>query len=219
MSDIDKLNRSFNDLTNYLQFVKSIGFKGFDCSEDVLKTLKSLDIVNLNYVAESVDNSCGDCSLKGEKFDGFGDKRSNIMFISESPDDLINKSSESSVLFAKMLNSIGLSVDNVYITYLLKCKLPQHIVPLNTEFQHCLQKVESEIKTILPSLICVLGSNATRVIMKKEGLVSGLRGHFIEYGRSILFPTFHPSYLLKNPENKKEAWSDLKKLKEKLSEL
>ena len=217
MNNLETLNRSFDEVVSYLNYIKSIGFKGFDSSDDLINIVKELDIIKFKSLP--VEISCGDCNIQGEKIDGIGDKNSKIIFVCESPDDLTDLNSEASQLFSKMLNSIGISIDNVYITYLLKCKIPQDVIPSNREYKLCFSNIENEIKSISPSLICVLGSTATRVLMKKEGLVSDLRGHFIEFGRSILFPTFHPSYLLKNPAKKKEAWSDLKKLKEKLSDI
>ncbi|MCP3921349.1 MAG: hypothetical protein GY714_02065 [Desulfobacterales bacterium] len=231
MENETSINEICDDVLNYLGYISSSGCKGFDSSSDILNIVNNLDQIKVklkqNVVDSKVDvknkgSKCNDCILSGDFINGLGNSNSKIVFICESPDiekNLMDENNDTGKLFLKMMEAIGITKNDIYITYLLRCTVPEHILPSENDYTLCSSELENEISSIKPSVICALGSNVTRILMKKEGSVSDLRGHFFEYGRSVLYPTFNPSFLIKHSERKKDAWSDLKKLQEKLSEI
>lgn len=157
---------------------------------------------------------------------GVGNPCSKIMFIGEAPGEEEDLKGEPFVgkagrLLDKMLESIGLSRhENVYIANVLKSRPPDNKISLCPEsIPKCLPFLLKQIEIISPKIICCLGSVATTALLKRNEPITKIRGTIFDYNGIILIPTYHPSYLLRNPLAKKEAWEDFKKIKFLLNEL
>lgn len=125
-------------------------------------------------------------------------------------------------MVARMLAAIHLEGDDVFITNLLKCGLPETCQPVATHIQCCLGYLRRQIAVIAPDVICSMGIIATRALLDLPQSLSQLRGRFHPYatldGRQIpVMPTYHPSYLRQAEEMKKETWKDLQLIEKRLA--
>jgi DNA polymerase len=121
-------------------------------------------------------------------------------------------------LLTKMICAMGLSRDEVYIANIVKCRPPNNRPPQEDEIAACQPFLIKQIEAIAPRIICALGTFAAQTLLASHIRISDLRGKFFDFRGSDLcdgikvLPTFHPAYLLRNPEEKKKVWEDLKKI-------
>jgi uracil-DNA glycosylase len=115
-------------------------------------------------------------------------------------------------LLTKMLASVDLSRDEVYICNTVKCRPPSNRNPEPDEIAACAPFLAAQLATLEPKVILSLGSVATRALLDTAAPIGKLRGRVHPYGDAVLIPTFHPAFLLRNPgqEFKRMAWEDLK---------
>ena len=115
-------------------------------------------------------------------------------------------------LLTRMLESIHLSRDEVYITNVVKCRPPSNRNPEGDEMAECMPFLRAQIATIQPKVVLSLGSVATQALLRTKEAIGKLRGSIHPFGNAILIPTFHPAFLLRNPgqEYKRMAYEDLK---------
>jgi len=149
---------------------------------------------------------------------GAGDEHAKLMFVGEAPgrdEDLQGEPfvGKSGQLLTKIINSIGLKRTDVYIANILKCRPPGNRNPEPYEIAMCQGYLSKQISIIKPKIICTLGKFAAQTLLNSQQPISQLRGRFFEYMGAKLIPTFHPAYLLYNPNEKKLVWQDMKKIK------
>ena len=115
-------------------------------------------------------------------------------------------------LLTKMLASVDLSREDVYICNTVKCRPPSNRNPEPDEIAACAPFLAEQLATLQPKVILSLGSVATRALLNTQTPIGKLRGRVHRYGDAVLIPTFHPAFLLRNPgqEFKRMAWDDLK---------
>jgi DNA polymerase len=100
--------------------------------------------------------------------------------------------------------------EEVYITNVVKCRPPNNRDPTPQEVAACEPFLKMQIAAIRPGVIVALGAHAARTLLKSDRGLRGLRGRWHTYQGVPLMPTYHPAYLLRHPEAKREAWHDLK---------
>jgi uracil-DNA glycosylase len=115
-------------------------------------------------------------------------------------------------LLTRMLESVKLSRDEVYICNAVKCRPPGNRNPDADELAACAPFLAEQLGVIQPRVILSLGSVATQALLRTKEPIGKLRGRVHPYGGAVLIPTFHPAFLLRNPgqEYKRMAWEDLK---------
>jgi len=151
---------------------------------------------------------------------GEGNPHADILIIGEGPgatEDSAGKPfvGRSGELLSKMLeNVLGLSRADVYISNIVKCRPPNNRVPTPTEAHTCQPYLLKQIELIQPKLILTLGATAYHYLTGDDTGITKVRGTVHTYGNATLIPTYHPSYLLRNPSAKKEVFEDLLKIKE-----
>lgn len=174
---------------------------------------------------------CDRCPLhktRKQSLVGRGDTSAEVMIVLLSPDaaddaDGLLCSGEANVLLGKMLNAINISIDDVYITSLLKCAAPVHHTISAKEIHQCDQYLKQQIQLIQPKLLVVLGEAAVRCLLQKEKSLDDLRellNSQIMDDRSVqhrfesvpLFVSYSPQELVQQPDNKRKAWLDLQQL-------
>jgi DNA polymerase len=121
---------------------------------------------------------------------------------------------EQDLMLSRMLKAISLSIENVFITNVIKCGLSLQDQPQATHVQICSSYLFRQIEIVQPELICAMGVIAARCLLGKSQPLSKMRGRLHSFipskGNKIpVLPTYHPTYLLQNPEMKKAAWADL----------
>jgi len=119
-------------------------------------------------------------------------------------------------LLTKIIEAMGMKRNDVYIGNVLKCRPPNNRNPLPTEIFICEEYLRRQIDCIKPRVICALGKFAAQTLLRTETPISRLRGKFHDYHGTVLMPTFHPAYLLRNPGEKRSVWEDMKKIMKEL---
>lgn len=124
-------------------------------------------------------------------------------------------------MLERMLAAIHLTSEEVLITNIIKCGVGPEIQPQAEHIDACFSYLQRQIRAAAPELICTMGMVATRALLRLSQPLSRLRGHFHMYkgpdGLEIpVLPTFHPSYLLQNPEMKQATWQDLQALEKRI---
>ena len=151
---------------------------------------------------------------------GEGNTNAEIMFVGEAPgsnEDSTGKPfvGRSGELLTKMIEKV-LLIDrkNVYITNIVKCRPRDNAEPTPTEAHTCQPYLLKQIELIKPKYIVALGATAYHYLTGDETNISKVRGTIHKQNGYTLIPTYHPSYLLRNPSAKKDVFEDLKMLKE-----
>ena len=163
---------------------------------------------------------CQLCSLyKTRKNLVFGDGNldAEIMFVGEAPgrdEDLagIPFVGVAGQLLIKIITAMKLERSDVFITNVLRCRPPSNRNPLPEEVVCCRPYLTELIRIIKPKIICSLGKFAAHAMLNVTNPISKLRGNFYDFEGIKLMPTFHPAYLLRNPQDKKLVWDDMKKI-------
>jgi len=171
--------------------------------------------------------ACGLCPLHQgirHKVPGQGDRHAPLMFIGEGPGQVEDEEGLAFVgpagqLLTKMLAAISLPRDRVYICNIVKCRPPNNRVPEESEAEACKLHLRMQVALVQPKVIVLLGSTAARNTLGAEIRITRDRGRWFERKGVWMMPTYHPSALLRDPAKKREAWEDMKSLRDKLMEL
>lgn len=154
---------------------------------------------------------------------GVGDPRARLMFVGEGPGHDEDVQGEPFVgragqLLTKMIEAIGLKRSEVYIANVVKCRPPGNRNPEPDEIATCEPFLFEQIAIVQPKVVVALGKFAAQTLLRSPAPISRLRGQLYEFRGATLIPTFHPAFLLRSPDYKREAWEDLKKVRALLSE-
>ena len=149
---------------------------------------------------------------------GVGNPSAELMFVGEAPgadEDLqgIPFVGRAGQLLTKIIEAIGLSREDVYIANVIKCRPPENRNPEPDEVATCEPFLFRQIDTIRPRVVVALGTFAAKTLLKTNEPISRLRGRVYEYRGAKLIPTFHPAFLLRSPERKRDTWEDMKKVR------
>jgi DNA polymerase len=150
---------------------------------------------------------------------GEGNPQADIMFIGEGPgatEDSMGRPfvGRSGELLTKMIENVLLiKREETYIANIVKCRPPGNRTPTPTEAHTCQPFLMKQIEIIKPKLIMTLGGTAYHYMTGDDTGITKVRGTVIKKDGYILIPTYHPSFLLRNPSAKKEVFEDLKKAK------
>jgi DNA polymerase len=149
---------------------------------------------------------------------GVGDPDADLMFVGEGPGEQEDLQGEPFVgragqLLTKMLASVGFDRErDCYIANVVKCRPERNRNPEPDEVAACSPFLMAQIDTIGPHVILALGNFAAQTLLGTKEGITRLRGKTYRYRSSVLVPTFHPAFLLRNPgpEFRRMAWDDLK---------
>ena len=194
----------------------------FEISED---KAKSLELLKKSIVNQK------NCDLKKQAKNivfSDGNPKSKIMLIGEAPG--ANEDHEglpfvgrAGQLLDKMLSAIDLDRRKVYISNIINYRPPENRRPTEDEIKRYLPFILRHIEIIKPKILVLLGSTAMNALIGKEIVISKMRGKWIEkqFGtcKTSVIITFHPSFLMRQPAQKKMAWIDLKMIRDKKTKL
>jgi uracil-DNA glycosylase len=225
-----KLNNPITAVTeeiiSMLKFMSRCGCNGYDPSERTIQILESWISNTSGRQSETLDeirNDLGDCQRcklwKGRNniVYGTGNPHARLVFVGEGPGYDEDRQGEPFVgkagqLLTKIIQAMKLSRDQVYICNVIKCRPPENRNPEPDEIKACFPFLKRQLDTISPDYICALGSVATNSLLEKEVFISRVRGRFFDYKGIKVMPTYHPAYLLRNPDKKREVWEDVQKI-------
>jgi uracil-DNA glycosylase len=165
---------------------------------------------------------CRLCEKRTQIVFGVGNPRARLMFVGEGPGEEEDRQGIPFVGRAGQLltdiitKGMGIKREDVYIANVVKCRPPGNRTPLEDEMETCYPFLRAQILAIRPEVLVTLGAPAAHTLMMVETPISRIRGTWTSYEGIALMPTFHPSYLLRNPAAKKFVWEDVQKVLAKL---
>jgi uracil-DNA glycosylase len=185
--------------------------------------------VSLAVVREDL-GECTRCKLSGTRTNivfGVGSETAPLMFVGEGPGAEEDRRGEPFVgpagqLLDRMIGAMGWTRDTVYIANVVKCRPPGNRDPEPDEVAECLPFLHRQIAAVAPRIIVALGKPAAHALLQSRSPIGALRGRFHNFHgiRGIqVMPTFHPAFLLRTPDRKRDAWSDLKQVIDELERL
>jgi DNA polymerase len=155
---------------------------------------------------------------------GSGNPKARLVFVGEGPgrdEDLQGEPfvGQAGKLLTRIIEAIQLTREEVYIANIIKCRPPENRNPEPDEIAACEPFLVKQLQVIQPRLICALGTFAAQTLLQTTEKISALRGRFQTYRGILLMPTYHPAFLLRNPNFKREVWEDVKKVKAEYDKL
>jgi len=207
------------DLKSYLEYLKGMGIEALPVSEIRSDEDIRPEVTSLGEIRKELGD-CKRCKLHRTRHTlvfGEGHQKAKLMIIGEGPgydEDIQGRPfvGKAGQLLTKILQSIHLEREEVYIANIIKCRPPQNRNPEPDEIQSCHPFLVKQIKAIQPKIICALGAFAAQTLLKTDVKITSLRGRSYDLSGIKVFPTYHPAYLLRNPERKKEVWEDMKQI-------
>lgn len=155
---------------------------------------------------------------------GVGNRNADIMFVGEGPGQQEDLQGEPFVgpagkLLDKMLASIGLDREKVYIANIVKCRPPGNRDPHDDEQEACMNYLRYQLMLVKPKIIVCLGRIAATAIIDRDFKITRQHGQWTERKGYWFIATYHPSALLRDESKKRPAWEDLKLIRAKLDEI
>ncbi len=227
------------NLENYLEYQRDEGIQRLEVDRAVLAGLTQVSAVESVVVAavpvpnhfQSVEevavqvSTCHNCPLgmsRTNTVPGEGNTNApDILFVGEGPSAAEDAQGrpfvgETGRLLTKMIEAMGYRREDVFITHIVRCRLPNNRVPRPEEMEACLPYLRQQIRLIQPKIIVGFGASVIKGLLGKTAGITRLRGTWQAYEGIKLMPTFHPSYLIQDPSKKKEVWLDLQRVLKEL---
>jgi DNA polymerase len=209
-------------LLKQLYQLKQLGYK-YTSVTPYKETEQDLRLPNTLESLQKQAMECHLCELSKSRQKvvfGEGDPQADILFIGEGPGTTEDSSGKpfvgrSGELLTKMIeNVLHISRSDVYVTNIVKCHPANNAAPTPTQAHTCQPYLMKQIELIQPKLIVTLGATAYHYLTGDDTEISKVRGTLHKQHAYTVIPTYHPSYLLRNPSAKKEVFEDLLKVKE-----
>ncbi len=200
----------------------------------VTPALPALPIVNAPSLFEAIDRvendtleriredlgECTRCRLHKQRNNivfGVGNPRAELVFVGEGPghdEDVqgLPFVGRAGKLLTQMIEAMGLQREDVYICNVVKCRPPENRKPEDDEVATCSPYLHRQLEVIGPKAIVCLGGVAAQTLLGTKDPISRYRGVWFDFRNAKLLATYHPAYLLRNPNAKGEVWKDLQKV-------
>lgn len=203
-------------LRSYVLYHKGLGLEAFPRATPISQSLAA--------VREEL-GECHRCRLSKKRKSivfGEGDEKASLVFVGEAPgfeEDVQGRPfvGKAGQLLTKIIAAIGMTRNQVYITNVVKCHPPQNRAPWPDEIASCYPFLTRQLRIIRPKVICALGNAAARTLLDTDAGITTVRGNFHYWEAVKVMPTFHPAYLLRNPERKRETWRDVRTIQKELA--
>lgn len=208
-------------MQNWLEYFKELGFKYI-----YIKERKKMNIFKEKLdLLEKIVKNCTHCPLHIKRKQAVfsdGDPNSSLMFIGEAPGEdediqglpFVGKAGK---LLTKMIEKMGLERKDVYITNIVKCRPEKNRDPFPEEIEKCSPYLIEQIEIIKPKVIVALGRFSSGFLTGIKTGIKQYRGKWFSYKGIPVMPTFHPSYLLRNVQDRWLVWEDMKEVLKKLN--
>ena len=154
---------------------------------------------------------------------GQGNPHAELMFVGEAPGRDEDEQGLAFVgragqLLTKIIEAIGRKREDVFIANVLRCRPPNNRNPEPDEVAACRPFLEESIRLIAPRVIVTLGTFAAQALLETDESIGRLRGRWQTAKGVRVMPTFHPAFLLRSPERKKDVWEDMKLVRDFLAQ-
>lgn len=160
---------------------------------------------------------CKLCRARRNIVFGDGNAKADLVFVGEGPghdEDVqgLPFVGRAGKLLTQMIEAMGLERQDVYICNVVKCRPPENRTPEKDEIATCSPFLLRQIETIRPRVVVCLGSIAAQTLLGTNRSISHYRGEWLDFRGAKLMATYHPAYLLRNPNAKGDVWKDLQKV-------
>lgn len=163
---------------------------------------------------------CRRCKLHASRSHlvfGSGNPDADLVFVGEAPGfeedrqglPFVGKAGQ---LLTGIIEAVGFRREEVYICNVIKCRPPGNRNPEGEEIASCEPFLRKQLAAIRPKVICALGTFSAQTLLQTREKISSLRGQFHLYQGIPLMPTYHPAYLLRNPQDKRLVWEDIQQI-------
>lgn len=178
----------------------------------------------LTVLAETVSH-CTRCaelaSTRRQTVFGVGPVGAELCFVGEAPGADEDRQGEPFVgaagqLLNRIIAACGMKREDVYVCNILRCRPPGNRQPLPNEAANCREFLDRQLELVRPKFICCLGACAAQNLLGTTMGIGRLRGRFHDYRGIPVVCTFHPAFLLRSPERKRDVWDDMKRLLERM---
>jgi DNA polymerase len=168
---------------------------------------------------------CPRCKLSKTRTNivfGQGSPKARLMFVGEAPGRDEDEQGLAFVgragqLLTKIIEAMGMKREDVFICNVLKCRPPNNRNPEADEVASCMPFLEEQIRLISPKVIVTLGTFAAQAVLETDEPIGRMRGRWRTARGVRVMPTFHPAFLLRSPERKKDVWEDMKLVRDFLA--
>jgi len=238
-SESSGLAGALSDAREILEYAQALGFqevevkelgkaKGSKAAHKARGKSKSLSAKDKAKALDELRAEIGDCTrcrlCKGRQniVFGVGNADADLMFIGEGPgrdEDIQGEPfvGRAGQLLTKIIEAMGLKRPDVYIANIVKCRPPNNRNPEPDEAATCKPFLIRQAEIIEPKVIVCLGSVAAQNLLATDAKITRLRGHFTQWQGIPVMPTYHPAFLLRNPNMKRPVWEDMQKVMEHLN--
>lgn len=232
---------SYQEIIQQLEFLRDIGIDALGIPDArpaesmsipvaVASPPSEIPIQITGETLEAIRTDIGDCQRcklapsRTHIVYGSGNPNAEIVFVGEAPGFEEDQQGLPFVgaagqLLTKIIESIGVGREDVYICNILKCRPPNNRNPEADEVLACSSFLKRQISAIRPKIVCCLGKFAAQTMLRSGDSITRLRGHFEDVDGMRVIATFHPAYLLRSPEKKREVWEDMKQIRAELFRL
>ena len=210
------------------EYLTDLGFEEQKVTAPEGSDVQNAEAANPDSAAlDAIFNELGNCQRCGlgasrtKLAYGVGNPNARLVLVGDAPgreEDLQGEPfvGEAGQLLDRILQAMGLHRNDVYICNVLKCRPPNNRDPQPEEVATCEAFLAQQIAAIRPQVIIALGRFAVHSLLKTNAPISKLRGEWQSYQGIPLMPTYHPAYLLSNPEGKRDVWDDMKQVLRRL---
>jgi DNA polymerase len=218
------------ELRLVLEFLETLGIKNLSLNDEI-ETLHigkrphdnlmlEEKIRLLNDLRMNTIGDCTRCRLSEKRKNivfGEGNPECELMFIGEGPggdEDIQGRPfvGKAGQVLRSLIGKMGFKEDEVYIANIVKCRPPGNRNPHQDEIETCIPFLKKQVEIIHPKVLILLGNIALQGLLSSQLRITSARGKFMEYQGIKVMPTFHPSYLLRNPKDKWLTWEDAVKI-------
>jgi uracil-DNA glycosylase len=226
---VRELSELVESLSEWLRYQRRLGRRGLPGEPTAASTPQAGPAPEKILTLEEIRREMGQCQrcklypgAKNLVF-GEGSASARLMFIGEAPgaeEDLQGRPfvGRAGQLLNNMLDKLGLSREEVYITNVVKSRPPENRDPEPDEIEACLPYLKMQIAAIRPKVIVTLGKIATQAMLGIKEPITKMRGQWRRYDHIRVMPTFHPSFLLRFPKERHKTWEDMQRVLEYLAE-
>jgi len=204
-------------LNRHIRILQELGYEYIymekQMSGELEKKLKQLEELNRQI------QECKKCDLYKNRLQavlGEGNPDTKLVFVGEAPGGDEDKQGRPFVgragkLLTKLIEEAGHKREEFYITNVCKCRPPANRTPTPWEMEACFPYLKKQLEIIQPKVLCLLGATAARAFLKRHVSITKERGSVINWEGMLLYLTYHPAYVLRNPSEETTLLEDIKK--------
>ena len=226
-----------NELAAQLEFLRDIGVESLSqpqpsppgrgqTAKPSGEGRREPSLMSLESIRAEIGD-CQRCKLAPQRTNivfGSGNPSAELVFVGEAPGydedqqglPFVGRAGQ---LLTKIIESIDIKREDVYICNVLKCRPPDNRNPEPDEVASCNPFLKKQLATIRPKVVCCLGTFAAQTVLQMAAPIGKLRGKFFDMDGMRVIATFHPAYLLRSPDKKREVWEDMKQIRAELYRL